>query len=285
MSVLSVAVLALFSVAQARLGGDSVKPVLSPSRNASSSLPGAVNFAAGRHAAGSNASGTVPCPCEEYNSAWKPCTRTYPMCVFIDLGAANGNTFQDFMSNKYGPVAECPGGHWHATLVEANPHFNAPLQSIATTYGPAVYAASSTAAYMCDAQTTFYLDTKNHKENYWGSSMSPNHVDVQKSGMTQVTVPTVNLIRILYEGTIPGDYVIVKMDIEGAEWDVMPCLARAPAASLIDRMYVEVHPQSWGNMGTTQQDMDMALVRLRQRGIHIPKDYHSQTFIQEHHEP
>merc|ERR1719291_1236610 len=50
--------------------------------------------------------------------------------------------------------------------------------------------------------------------------------------------------------TIPGDWVMVKMDIEGAEWDILPCLALAPAASLVDRLFVEIHNQSMGSTGT-----------------------------------
>ena len=40
--------------------------------------------------------------------------------MFIDLGAADGNTFDSFLSNGYGPVKNCPhGGDWQAILVEA----------------------------------------------------------------------------------------------------------------------------------------------------------------------
>merc|ERR1719197_2168985 len=103
---------------------------------------------------------------------------------------------------------------------------------------------------MCEATTSFYLDTKNTQQNFWGSSMSQSHRDVQ-SGKTKVTVPTANLIRMVYENTIPGDWVMVKMDIEGAEWDVVPCLAKSGVGSLIDRLYLEEHPQSWSLTGTS----------------------------------
>ena len=46
--------------------------------------------------------------------------RTEPRCVFIDLGAADGNTFDSFLANGYGPVKNCPRhGEWQAILVEA----------------------------------------------------------------------------------------------------------------------------------------------------------------------
>lgn len=219
---------------------------------------------------------SVPCQCETQNMAWVKTTRTVPKCIFIDLGAANGNSFNDFLNNKYGPVANCPSGQWEATLVEANPRFDSNINNLAATYPGTVHSEASHAAYMCEGQTSFYLDTVNHGQNYWGSSMSANHPDTQKSGHTKVTVPTVNVNRMVYETTIPADYVILKMDIEGAEWDVLPCLAQAPGSSLIDRLLVEIHPGSWGNIGTTQHDLDVAKATLRTKGVDVP-DYFSQT--------
>jgi len=220
----------------------------------------------------------APCQCVSSDPSWVRTSRTAPKCIFIDLGAADGNTFQDFLSNKYGPVANCPGGgQWEAFLVEANPRFNAPLQGLAAKYPGSVHAMSSTAAYMCQAQTSFFLDTKNAGHNYWGSSMSNTHPDAQKSGLQKVTVPTANIVRILAENTIPGDWVMLKMDIEGSEWDVMPCIAAAPASSLIDRFYIETHPNSWSLSGTTTPSMyEAAKAQLRKKGVDIPK-YFSQT--------
>lgn len=220
--------------------------------------------------------GKLPCTCQASNPAWLPCRRTVARCVFIDLGAAHGNTFNAFMNNEYGPVASCPNGQWSAVLVEANPRFDAQLSAIGQQRGGSVNVLKSTAAFMCEGTTSFYLDTVNTDRNFWGSSMSSSHPDVQRSGQQKVTVPTVNLNRILYEETIPGDWVMVKMDIEGAEWDVLPCLAQGSAASLIDRLYLEQHDVSWGNGDTTPAQMEAAKVELRHKGVDIP-DYFSHT--------
>jgi FkbM family methyltransferase len=219
----------------------------------------------------------MPCQCDAHQNTWLPSRRTTPKCIFIDLGAADGNTLRDFVAGKYGPVANCPSGQWEATLVEANPRFDAALKQTEATYPGVVHAKFSHAAYMCEAQTTFYLDTKNHDQNYWGSSMSENHADTKASGHVAVTVPTINIMRLLYETTIPSDFVILKMDIEGSEWDVLPCLANAASAPLVDRLLVEVHPQQWGNAGTTQPQFDAAIAALRAKGVDIPNAYHSQT--------
>mmetsp|Transcript_36430 Transcript_36430/g.68135 ORF Transcript_36430/g.68135 Transcript_36430/m.68135 type:complete len:291 (-) Transcript_36430:77-949(-) len=220
------------------------------------------------------------CTCQTANPEWKPCKRTTPKCVFIDLGAADGNTFKVFLEDGYGAVSNCTEngpGAWEAILVEANPNFNDKLKAEAAKYPSGyVHAMTSTAAYMCEAKTSFYLDTVNDEHNNWGSSMSENHVDVVASGKVQVTVPTMNINRLLYEQTIPADRVILKMDIEGAEWDIVPCLANSPSASLIDIFLLEVHNGAFGNIGTTVEQMQAAQATLVSKNVSMPA-YFSQT--------
>mmetsp|Transcript_81051 Transcript_81051/g.147908 ORF Transcript_81051/g.147908 Transcript_81051/m.147908 type:complete len:299 (-) Transcript_81051:101-997(-) len=223
------------------------------------------------------------CTCQTANPEWKPCKRTVAKCVFIDLGAADGNTFKVFLEDGYGAVSNCTEngpGAWEAILVEANPNFNDKLKAEAAKYPFGyVHAMTSTAAYMCEGQTSFFVDTVNTAQNFWGSSMSANTPDVQKSGKTSVTVPTLNVNRILYENTIPADRVILKMDIEGAEFDVLPCLVQSPSSNLVDSFYLEEHPVDWGNIGTTLADMEVHKATLVSRGIEIPQ-YFSHTLLQ-----
>lgn len=221
------------------------------------------------------------CKCVGSNPAWVKTTRTVPKCIFIDLGAADGNTFGNFVHNGYGPVKDCGNGSgdFEAWLVEANPRFEAPLKALEVQYPGKVHALPSTAAYMCEGQTSFFLDVQNHDVNYWGSSMGKNHPDAIKSGHQQVTVPTANLMRMLYENTIPGDWVMVKMDIEGAEWDIMPCLADSPVAHSIDRFYLEQHPAEWSPTEPTPvaSSIEDAKAKLKAKGVDVP-GYFSNTF-------
>ena len=78
----------------------------------------------------------------------------------------------------------------------------------------------------------------------------------EASSIVKVTVPTINLNRLVYETTIPADWVIVKMDIEGAEWNILPCLAQSAATSKVVALYMEVHPASWGMFGTTESGIE-----------------------------
>jgi len=222
-----------------------------------------------------------PCQCMTTSPSWTVPQRTTTKCIFIDLGAADGNSFQRFLNNDYGPVANCPyGGDWEAFLVEANPLFNHKLQAVQSQYPNKVHALPATAAYMCEAHTSFYLDTTSHAQNYWGSSMNKDVPDVQKSGEQKVTVPTLNLMRLIHEHTLKGDWVIVKMDIEGTEWDVLPCLAKSPEAYNIDRMFLEDHyhlGNQLGLAGTLPADYEAAKAQLRSMHVDIPQ-YFSHQF-------
>jgi len=243
--------------------------------------------ATGSLVANTTAPSQMPCQCKAASPSWVASKRTVPKCIFLDLGAADGNTLKDFVAGRYGPVRQCPsGGKWEATLVEANPRFDTSLTVMQGTYPGMVHPLSSHAAYMCEADTSFYLDTKNttitvgdtkKSTNFWGSSMSENHVDAKASGLVKVTVPTVNVNRLLYENTIPGDFVLLKMDVEGAEWDILPCMAQASSTSLVDRLLVEIHPKEWSKAGTTSKQMEESMAVIRGKGVDVPSAYHSHT--------
>lgn len=223
----------------------------------------------------SSADPALPCNCIANSNTWKPTSRTIPKCIFIDLGAADGNTFNDFLNNKYGPVANCPSGQWEAWLVEANPHFDASLNNVPTQYPGMVHSLASTAAYDCVAETSFYIDA-DPTHNHWGSSMSEDAPDAVRSGKQKVTVPTINVIQLIAENTIPGDWVMLKVDIEGAEYEVIPCLAQFANAGLVDRMYLEEH--TWFKTGSRNGPNEMAAAKqtLQGKGVDIPQ-YFSNT--------
>lgn len=124
----------------------------------------------------------------------------------------------------------------------------------------------------------------------WGSSLDNAHPDV-KSGVAAVNVKVVNLIRLLAENTIQNDTVVVKMDIEGAEWDIIPCLARSPYAAHIDHLYMENHcpggnltQNEWcpsmGQAHNTKAEFDAAVQALIAHGVDIPTTYNSPMLAQ-----
>lgn len=213
-----------------------------------------------------------PCQCVAHNSSWHAPARVAPKCVFIDLGAGDGDNLKTFLAGGYGSMSSCPGGDWEAYLVEANPLFEPALAHLETEYQGKVHSLSSRAAYSCEANTSFYLDVQNRASNYGSSSMSKMPPDVKRSGLKKKVVPTVNFMRLLYEHTLASDYVIVKMDIGGSEWDVVPCLSRSMDAKLIDRLFLNQRSETWQLGHTTMAEMDKAKTALKSIGIDMPSN-------------
>ncbi|OLP78532.1 hypothetical protein AK812_SmicGene41285 [Symbiodinium microadriaticum] len=204
------------------------------------------------------------CGCDANSPSWHKTSRTQPKCVFIDLGAADGNTFDNFLADGYGPVSNCPhGGDWEAILVEANPVFSKKLKSLEANLGGKVRSLASTAAYSCETTTTFSIDA-DPTHNFWASSLD------EKVGQQEVTVPTINVNKLIAENVRPDDWVILKVDIEGAEYEVMPCLAEFKDAELIDEIFLEEH--WWFPDRTREQNATMVLAKdkLKSRKIRIP---------------
>eukprot|EP00930_Biecheleria_cincta_P075314 TRINITY_DN6247_c0_g2_i1.p1 TRINITY_DN6247_c0_g2~~TRINITY_DN6247_c0_g2_i1.p1 ORF type:complete len:272 (+),score=60.76 TRINITY_DN6247_c0_g2_i1:55-816(+) len=211
------------------------------------------------------------CGCQAGSSSWKKSARTVPKCVFIDLGAAGGNTLETWLQDGYGPVSHCPhGGDWEAFLVEANPQFTSKLQAVQRNLGGKVHSMASTAAYTCDGTTTFSIDP-DVAHDHWGSSMEHSFI-----GSKQYTVPTVNVNKLIAENTIPQDWVVLKVDIEGAEYEVIPCLAESDSAKLIDDLFVEEH--WWFSETTAAKKLALKTARetLKSKGVRVPF-YFTQT--------
>lgn len=234
----------------------------------------------------SNSTFQVPCRCQPSSNSWAAPTSRKPKCIFIDLGANDGETYKVFLGTsskwtfKYDLGSFSPAD-CDAYLVEANPAYRDALEQFRSDH---VHPLVQVASYMCDKpDETFHVAA-----NTAGSSLNASHVD--SSNSVPVSVEIQNLMRFLTEKTLPDDKVIVKMDIEGAEYDIVPCLAHSPAAQLIDVLYVEDHCPPPGTMpaafgynwcpstgaaGTTPKEFRAALNILKQKGVKVPDAYGS----------
>jgi len=94
------------------------------------------------------------------------------------------------------------------------------------------------------------------------------------------TIGLSSLLRIMLQ-LQPADFVVVKMDVEGYEYDIVPTLLADGTASLIDEIMLEVHynhpkmrqmfnwcrkPQFWCNH--TLQDAVAIYHALRRAGVY-----------------
>jgi len=128
----------------------------------------------------------------------------------------------------------------------------------------------STVAWTVDEPVVFYLDTINDEHDFWGSSMYESASDVQNSGKVSVKLNGIDISSFILRNFLPRDYVLIKMDIEGAEYDIIPHMYHMSTHKLIDVLLVEVHPFILEEDKTKHNNTLDILKKMRASGVHIP---------------
>ena len=157
-------------------------------------------------------------------------------------------------------------------LFEANPHFNTALVQAKERYlrqDINVNILPSTVVDVVDGTRTFFQDTVNTANDYWGSSTKANHPDAISSGSNGTVLTAINISRWLLMNTLPRDFVVVKMDIEGAEYDVVPHMVDMKMWSVVDYLLVEW--QSTVADDESVQKATAAVEKLKAEGVEMPE--------------
>lgn len=200
-----------------------------------------------------------------------------PKNIFIDLGANKGDSVYNF----FGLNEKALGGKleklvekklvlnrtWIIYAFEANPVFDKNLTDMKNkmiSLGHEVHLFNSTAAFTYDGTIDFYLDLLNNRNDFWGSiflisffyitlflwkkklpnigsSLNSKHPDVIKSNTFKVTVQCRDIAKIISKYR-NEDLVVLKMDIEGAEYDMLFHFYKNNVLKLIDYAAIEYHP-------------------------------------------
>jgi FkbM family methyltransferase len=176
--------------------------------------------------------------------------------VFIDLGTNKGNSIYDFFglleksqsSNLNGQnLFENEGEDsfilktWDIYAFEANEFYSDQLnemKNMIESLGHNVYLYDKTAACTFNGFIDFYLDKKSKYFNY--KSLEKNHRDFIKSNFKKSKVKCVDIAEILKKYQL-SDIIIIKMDIEGFEYDLLQDFIVKDVSKIIDFMVVEFH--------------------------------------------
>ncbi|ORY36270.1 hypothetical protein BCR33DRAFT_770302 [Rhizoclosmatium globosum] len=163
--------------------------------------------------------------------------------VFIDLGANRGDSYEAMLGlgSKFNFSYAVPPGRlpkeMEAHLFEANGVFDKPLKF-------------------------------RQNKDFWGSSLLSNHPDV--TAQDKVDLPAVNIGRFILQNFRAEDFVVVKMDIEGAEYDVVPHLYSTGAYTIIDYLYIEWHKPLVDNEPAKAAAAKNAVDQMEKLGVHMP---------------
>lgn len=195
--------------------------------------------------------------------------------VFFDLGVNNGDTVLKFFNmNNAGNIggdltygkfgAESESARWIVYGFEANPVFNGILTNITNKLSErhSVYMYKETAAWTYDGIIDFYVDTYHKNYHYIGSSLFKTHPDIVKSklgGAHKITVDCKHISRIIKRYNV-NDLIVVKMDIEGAEYDLLLDFFKHDVFKYIDYIAVEYH--KYLSKFATPEDVFLSLFKL-----------------------
>jgi len=184
------------------------------------------------------------------------------MKVFIDCGANLGQGLQEF--NKKFKFFN--NDEWEIHSFEPNPDIELNYTNIknATGYQKAIWIEESTLEFARGVRSKKY-----DAPNGMGGSGEPGeltsvgcrikndkieNIDGHGKRLDNIVpIEAINFSKFL-EQFSEYDQVIVKMDIEGAEYDVLRHLMKEGTVSIMDELYVETHERfvNGENVKTTQ---------------------------------
>jgi len=180
------------------------------------------------------------------------CARRPRRHLFFEVGSNRGDVLRAFYSGKIPkfsvnphwtfPVSGYNASEWEVFAFEASPTHRVALEALEAAH-PLLHI--SIAAAWSDANSSIRLsidDTKTGmRRAQWGSSVVRDWGQMGGSSKT-VDVPTVDFASFVARTVCPQDHVVVKMNIEGAEFAVVPHLIDKGLLCLIDDLDFYWHP-------------------------------------------
>ena len=170
--------------------------------------------------------------------------------VFIDAGANKGDTIQDFYAGRYHActrnagyrIERMPIDSFCVFSFEANPrwtHHLAHLVEQQGALGRRVTVFAETAVAETNGSVTFYQDMGTPRGE--GASMMYSKPMKGNGEKRAITIPSINFASFVQFYTNLGALIMVKLDIEGAEFHVLRSLITTGQACKIDVMFIEWH--------------------------------------------
>lgn len=148
--------------------------------------------------------------------------------IFIDLGAHKGDTVKAFKGmDEYSPDFE---------LFAFEPNPNSKIHKKAEKYGVTVFQK---AAWIEDGVMPFYTNPK-HLDCQGGTLLK----EKTSGGLDKnhpLMVETVDIGKWIKDNFASTDTIILKMDIEGAEYKVLSKMVDDGSIAYIDKLYIETH--------------------------------------------
>ncbi|KAI9203154.1 uncharacterized protein BJ171DRAFT_624927 [Polychytrium aggregatum] len=208
--------------------------------------------------------------------------------MFVDLGAHFGDAVRNFLG-RCKTESECQLQEpvqipWFIAredfviyMFEADHRFTPDLQNLTAELAESeppikVWLRDATAVHNQDGDIDLFVDEWSHDNAYWASSIRPwDGWAIRSDPAVPVRkVQAIDFARWLELTARPDDYVVVNLDLEGAEFVILPHLWESRAFRLIDSLLVHWHDNHNGFSPAEKDAAKMAVVNMIKAGVHIP---------------
>ncbi len=161
-----------------------------------------------------------------------------PRNIYFDIGANNGDSITEFLAARSALT-------WDVVLIEATPRFTAQLKELcarATQQGTArsCLPLVETALTIYDGFVDIFVEEQRKEHDASSIVASANVARGAGAHFNATAVDVVTLFRTIFP-VHETDYVVVKIDIEGAEFPVVTRAIFHGLVPLWDEMFVEWH--------------------------------------------
>jgi FkbM family methyltransferase len=178
------------------------------------------------------------------------------MNVFIDLGAYRGLYVSRFKKSKY----YIPDTRIYA--FECNPR----LAGI--DYGAGITTIRK-AAWIYDGELKFYI-SKVNPAHVQGSSVYKEKRTGNLDREHPIKTPCIDFSKWLKDNFKPEDNIYLKMNIEGAEYDILEKMILDGTIDYIKTAWIQWH---WQKCGIPQDRHNKIILELKKRSIVLLRGY------------
>lgn len=181
------------------------------------------------------------------------------MNVFVDCGAYDGDSIEEF--KNWSKISFPDKKNWELYAFEPNPKF----KEYWTNQTHENLTFSNMAVWIEDTKLEFAID---QSDTPLGSTLMSTKKNVWDKS-TKVKVQTFDFSKWIKQ--FKDDFVVVKMDIEGAEFKVLEKMIEDETDKIPYVMMVEFHPNKVREY--TTDDKNNIIRKLQKRGVNI-KEWH-----------
>lgn len=190
------------------------------------------------------------------------------MKIFIDLGAYNGDTLEKAM--KVYPDFDLYYGFepYPANFKKLSKKFG----------GNDKVKLFQQAAYISNGKKKFYMHRGNDKSmdnESVGSSLMEKKSNLDKNRHIQVDI--IDFAEFIRKNFKESDFIVLKIDIEGAEYQLLEHLMLTKTTDYIDKIYCEWHITKLSGMFA--KDHSIIVSKLKSLGFDLTGDSRKDEFL------